>query len=478
MLPYPTPLVRQVFPGLCIDKTRLPASGLKEAGVPSFVAEWLLDKMVPGEGPLQPEAFAQVTRFVDQAFPRKDDSNVIRYDLIQGNVRKLIALLKVYIPPEDGKGQIPEPIAQIPVLNFNKCRISRDLIDANKMLLRQGVWGKISLGMQSDGMPEILDFEPFQCSSVDLGLYNHCRSRFTTDQWRDLLICSMGYNPENPAYTVTAKTWMLARLLPLVERNFSIMELAPKGTGKSYVFENISSKVALISGGKVTPAQLLFNGKTKEVGLLGRHDVVVLDEVQSLSFDNPDEVIGPLKNYLASGRYNRAGFAPIASDCSLVMLANIELDRELKPRYAQHLLANLPEFLSETAFLDRFSGIIPGWKIPKFNRDRIASQVGLKMDFFGEALLSLRRDSRFLAYAQAHTEFHTATIRDQNAILSSATGFLKILYPHLQLTVADFDRDCLQPACQLRQYIHNSLYYLDEEFRQHGPTIHAEATAS
>jgi len=471
MIPYPTDLVHQVFPSLCIDKTRLPSSSLKEAGVPSFVAEWLLDKMVPGKGPLQPEELAKVTGFVHRAFPRKDDSNVIRYDLTQGNTRQLIALLKVYVPLEEGRGRIPEPIAQIPTLNFNKCRISHDLIQANTMLLRQGVWGKIKLGMQSDGTLEIIDFEPFQCSAVDLNLYGQCRSHFTTDQWRDLFICSMGYNPESPDYTLTAKTWMLARLLPLVEPNLSIMELAPKGTGKSYVFENISSKVALISGGKVTPAQLLFNGKTKEVGLLGRHDVVVLDEVQSLSFDNPAEIIGPLKNYLASGRFNRAGFADVDSDCSLVMLANIELDSQLRPRHAHHLLANLPEFLSETAFLDRFSGIIPGWEIPKFNRDRMASQVGLKMDFFGEALLSLRKEGRFRAYAQAHTQFGPTTARDQQAILKSATGFLKILYPHLQLTVADFDRDCLQPARQLRQYIHNSLHYLDDEFRQNGPEV-------
>jgi ATP-dependent Lon protease len=200
-----------------------------------------------------------------------------------------------------------------------------------------------------------------------------------------------------------------------------------------------------------------------------------LDEVQSLSFDNPDEVIGPLKNYLASGRYNRAGFADVASDCSVVMLANIELDEFLKPRNPGNLIADLPSFFSETAFLDRFAGIVPGWEIPKFRRDMSASQVGLKMDFFGEVLLSLRQESSFLAYVKQHTKFdRSATIRDQNAILKSAAGFLKILYPHQKLTLIDYERDCLEPAQKLRQAIRNSLYYMDDEFKQFGQEIRVE----
>ena len=475
MTSYNNDLVKEVFGNLSIDKTRLPSSGLTAVGVPSFVAEWLLDKIVPGSGPLNSTELEKVSAFVKKAFPRKDDRNEIIYDLTQGEVRKLMALVQVRVKLEQGAGEIPDPFARIPVLNLSDCRIPLSLIERNKTLLRQGVWGKISLAMQPDGKVEIIDFDPFQCSKVDLQTYAECRTRFTTEQWRDLLCCSIGFNPDHPSYTDEAKTWILARLLPLVESNLHIMELAPKGTGKSFVFENISSKVALISGGKVTPAQLFINGKTKEVGLLGRHDVVVLDEVQSLSFDNPDEVIGPLKNYLASGRYNRSGFQDVASDCSVVMLANINLDEHLRPHNEDHLVADLPKFFAETAFLDRFAGIIPGWKIPKFQRAMAASQVGLKMDFFGEALLSLRQDNRFFSYAQQHVKFDkSVTVRDQNAILKSASGFLKILYPHLELTLSDFQRDCLEPARSLRQAIRASLYYLDDEFSQFGREIYVE----
>ncbi len=473
---YNNDLVRNVFGPLSIDKTRLPSSGLTSIGVPSFVAEWLLDKIVPGSGPLTSAEQEKVNSFDKKAFPRKDDRNEIIFDLTQGEVHKLIALMQVRVKLEQGTGAIPDPFARIPVLNLTECSISTDLIERNKMLLRQGVWGKISISMRPDGTVEVMDFDPFQCSRVDLQEYAECREKFTTEEWRDLLFCSMGFNPQHPSYNQEAKTWVLARLLPLVEPNYHVMELAPKGTSKSFVFENISSKVALISGGKVTPAQLFINGKTKEIGLLGRHDVVVLDEVQSLTFDNPDEVIGSLKSYLASGRYNRSGFQEVASDCSLVMLANIELDEGLRPRSEDNLIADLPKFFAETAFLDRFSGIIPGWQIPKFQREMMASQVGMKMDFFGEALLSLRQENRFIFYSQQHTQFDkNATVRDQNAILKSATGFLKILYPHLNLTLMDYQRDCLEPARKLRQAIRNSLYYLDDEFKQFGREVCTEA---
>ena len=473
---YPNQLVRNVFGNLCIDKRRFNSSGLKNAGVPSFVAEWLIDKIVQGDAELNVGDIEKINNFVSKAFPRKDDRHVLNFKLTQGEILKIIALMQVRVRLENKGDRIPEPVATIPSLNIEECRIGVDLVERYENLLRQGLWGKISLSMQSDGIVEVIDFDPFQCSDINLTEYAKARSQFNTNQWRDLMFCSMGFNPENAGYSTNAKTWVLARLLPLVESNYHIMELAPKGTGKSFIFENISNKVSLISGGKVTPARLFINGKNKEIGLLGRHDVVVLDEVQSLSFDNPEELIGTLKNYLASGRYNRAGFGEVASDCSLVMLANIDLDRQLRPRNPFDLLQDLPEFLRETALLDRFAGILPGWEIPKFRSEAIATQIGLKTDFFGEALLALRRDNRFASYVNQHTSFdRNTTIRDQQAIQRSASGFLKILYPHLELTPMDYQRDCLEPAIRLRQIVRDQLYHLDDEFKQNGTTIYAEA---
>ncbi|WP_017302744.1 BREX system Lon protease-like protein BrxL [Spirulina subsalsa] len=474
--PYNNQKIRDIFGELSIDKRRLPSSGLTSIGVPSFVAEWLLDKIVPGEGELTPQEHEKVNRFVQKAFPRKDDREEIKFDLKTGQTKTIIALMQVRVKFGKGGEEITEPFARIPTLGFDSCMISTDLINENRMLLRQGIWGKITLSIPSNNKIEVFDFDPFQCSLLDRNAYANFRAQFSNvEEWKDLLFCSMGYNPEHPSYTPEAKTWMLARLIPLVERNYHVMELAPKGTGKSFVFENINSKVAVLSGGKVTRAQLFINGRTKEIGALGRHDVLVLDEVQSLTIDNPDEFIGPLKTYLANGSYNVSSFSdqPITSDCSLVMLANIELTSQLQPRNPNHLVANLPRFFSETALLDRICGIIPGWKIPKFQQAMIASQVGLKMDFFGEALLALRSDPRFEAYAKQHTNFDSKTVnvRDEKSIIKSASGLLKLLYPHLELTPTEYQEHCLKPAVELRQYIRNSLYHLDDEFRRYGQKI-------
>ncbi|MBD2567737.1 BREX system Lon protease-like protein BrxL [Anabaena lutea] len=479
---YNNDLVQQFFQIYSIDKKRLPSSGLTNLGIPSFVAEWLLDKKVPGNGILNDLELAIINDFVQRAFPRKDDQEVIKFKLTQGQTHKLIALLQVRIKLDSNSKQIPEPLANIPLLNFSDCEISTDIVERYQKLLRQGVWGKITLrlksNMNNNFRVSVIDFDPFQSSEVDLQQYAQYRSQFTTEQWRDLMFCSMGFNPEHPNYNYRSKTWMLTRLIPLVESNYHIMELAPKGTGKSFVYENINNKVSVVSGGKITPAKLFIDGQTKSVGLLGRYDVVVLDEIQSLTFDNPDEIIGPLKTYLANGRYNRSGFSdiPISSDCSLVLLGNIELDGDQRPKHRYNLMNNLPKFLWETAFLDRFSGILPGWEIPKFQRDMIANQIGLKMDFFGEALLSLRRDNRFYQYAEQHTQFdhQTITVRDEKAILKTASGFLKILYPHLQLTLQDYQRDCLEPAREIRQQIRNILYNLDDEYKKYGKEIYVD----
>jgi ATP-dependent Lon protease len=328
---YDNNLIRDVFGHLSIDKGRAASSQINAQGIPSFVGEWLLDKVIPGSGSLTTSDAHKLNDFLNTAFPRKDDKNLIHFQLSDGETKKIIALMQVRIKIENGGKLSTDPHASIPALSFSNLPIAVDIVRKHEMLLRHGVWGKITLEKTDESQVEVLDFEPFQSSRIDWDIYYNHRRQFQTSQWRDLMICSMGINPEHPSLTTTAKTWILARLLPLVEPNFHIMELAPKGTGKSFFYENVSSKVTLVGGGKITPAQLFINANTKEVGLLARNDVVVLDEVQSLTFDNPDEIIGTLKTYLASNRYNRSGYADITSDCSLVMLANIELDMNLKP---------------------------------------------------------------------------------------------------------------------------------------------------
>jgi ATP-dependent Lon protease len=347
---------REAFGPLAIDKRRLPSSSLTRLGIPAYVAEWILEEIVPGNGTLNEDELATLQKFTSQMLPRRNEQNVYRNRLLGGGTVSVLAFMNVEVDLTRTK---QDRFARIPVLGFNDCWISDAIVENNESLLRQGMWGIIELSRRDDGI-EVIGFEPMQ-ASVNLKEFYNKRREFSDDEWRELMVSSCGYNPS--AYGVNEQVYMLCRLLPLVQKNMHLMELAPKGTGKSFIYENISPRVYLTSG-NITPAVLFINNATGQEGLLARYDVVVIDEVQRIRLEYPEEIISNLKIYLANGKIRRGGKADIASDCALVMLANVPLSEDLQPD-TELLVQSLPRFMHETAYLDRFRGIIPGWRIPK-----------------------------------------------------------------------------------------------------------------
>jgi ATP-dependent Lon protease len=296
---------------------------------------------------------------------------------------------------------------------------------------------------------------------VNMMLWKEARTQFTLEEWRALLVTSMGYHPA--AFTAAEQSLLLCRLLPLVQKSMHLIELAPKGTGKSYIYENISPRVRLISGGNISPAVLFVNNQSGVTGLLARFAVVVLDEVQTLKFEKPEEIVGGLKGFLANGRLTRGGLHELSSDCGFVMLANIALDEHLNPVH-DPVTYELPRFLQETAFLDRIRGIIPGWQLHKLTRDSFATSLGLKADFFGDALLELREDLSHDQYVALALEWPDHVFkRNTDSVQMIATGFRKLLFPHGEHTPAEFYRYCVQPAIDLRQRVWDVLYATDTE---------------
>ena len=245
-----------------------------------------------------------------------------------------------------------ERVAKMGLLGIGDAFIADTMVQRYPDLLNQGMWGVVQLTNTEEGVA-VDGFKPMQ-ASVNLQLYKEARAEFTLQEWRALMLNSMGYNPL--AFTEEEQTLLLCRLLPLVQKNMHMMELAPKGTGKSYIYENVSPQVRLVSGGNVSPAVLFVNNASGQWGLLARYAVVVLDEIQTLKFEKPEEIVGGLKGYLANGRLTRGGMHETASDCSLVMLANIMLDSQQQP-LIEPLVKELPGFLQETAFLDRIRAL-------------------------------------------------------------------------------------------------------------------------
>jgi ATP-dependent Lon protease len=460
--------VKAVFGRLAIDKRRLPSSQLSRRNVPAYVAEWILDTLAPGQGPVTPAELSKIQAWADRFLPLPDEAKIIKNRLLNGEVVKVLTPVEVEIILTR---RAKERVAQLKLLGLFDVHIADGIVEEYPDLLKQGMWGVVELMDTQEGVA-LTSFKPMQ-ASVNLEIFKEKRAAFSLEEWRALLLTSMGYNPWS--FSESEKTYLLCRLLPLVEKNLHLLELAPKGTGKSYLFENINPRVRLISGGNVSPAVLFVNNATGQWGLLARFAVVVLDEVQTLKFEKPQEIVGGLKGFLANGRLTRGGLYETSSPCSLVMLANIILDSEQRPVLSP-LVKELPEFLQETAFLDRLRGILPGWKVHKLSGESFAQGVGLKSDFFGDALLALREDVSTNQFANRTIVLKGKKLykRNEDAVRLLASGLMKLQFPHGQISLDEFEIYCARPAAELRQLVWDQLYMLDAEYRQYDEEIQYE----
>jgi ATP-dependent Lon protease len=240
-----------------------------------------------------------------------------------------------------------------------------------------------------NGRPFKIDsLRPIQMSKSDaLEVLAKGRQAFTTEQWVDLLIRSVGLEPGG--LTDRAKKLAILRMLPFVERNYNMVELGPKGTGKSHLFQQISPYSHLISGGKATVAKMFVNNATGQRGLVCQYDVVCLDEISGNSFAQKDGV-NLMKGYMASGQLSR-GKENIRADGGIVLLGNLDVDIEQQQKIG-HLLDPLPpEMRDDTAFMDRLHAFVPGWEFPKLHpREHLTDHFGLVSDFLSECWDKLR----------------------------------------------------------------------------------------
>lgn len=457
-----------IFGNMAIDKRRLPMSQISKRGVPAYVGEWVLDSIVPGSGPLTAEESDKLSRWVSKYIPGPGDNNLIKHRLLAGEIVKLLTSVQVEVVLTRKR---QERMAKLPLLGIGDAFISDGLVEQFPDLLKHGMWGVVELVNTPEGVT-LNSFRPMQ-ASLNLKLFKDARRQFTLDEWRNLMMISMGYHPG--AFTEDEHLLLLFRLLPLVQKNMHMLELAPKGTGKSYIYENISPRVRLVSGGNISPAVLFVNNATDQWGLLARYAVVVLDEVQTLRFDQPGEIIGGLKGFMANNRLTRGGRNETPSDAGLVLLANILLDSRQQP-VLEPIVRELPSFLQETAFLDRLRALIPGWQVRKLGGDSFARSVGLKSDFFGDALVTLRDDLDIDQRVTRRVRLTGDKVykRNEDAVCMIASGMMKLLFPHGEVTDEQFDYYCVRPGKMLRQNVWDQLQMLDGEYRQFDSQIRYE----
>jgi len=456
-------LIVACFPDVSVHKGVAGSIGAGERAIPAFVRDWLVSRYSVGGVPDRP----RIQQFLAEHLPDKQQREFLRNRLVKGDQLTLLDGYEVTIDLRKG-----ERVLKIPALDVFDAKVLPSIVDNNPLLLNGPVWGAGRLEYhfaEEGGEVWMTEFQPMQTASVDLDYFLAQRPRFSVDQWRALLVRSMGYEPDR--YTPAQLSWLLARLAVLVQARVNLIELAPKGTGKSYVFSQLSKYGWLISGGIVTRAKLFYDMAIRVPGVITRYDAVVLDEVQTIRLQPEGEILGALKGFLEYGEFRVMGFSG-NSEAGFALLANIPIGSDGKPVQATGqggcLLETMPSWLrgkDATALLDRFHGIIPGWEIPRIQRDHIADGVGLRADYLAEVLHALRHREEHADFVKQYTSAPgDADKRDVTAVQRLATAFLRLYFPDLRVSREEFEHFCLQPARTMRALAREQMSSMDPEY--------------
>jgi ATP-dependent Lon protease len=334
-------------------------------------------------------------------------------------------------------------LATLPSLRLTDVRISPELVAEHERMLTGGFYAEITLtydapvAQEKNGRPfGVENLRAIQLSKREvLEQLADARRAFSTADWKTLLLRSVGIEPAS--LSERSLDALLLRMVPFVERNYNLVELGPRGTGKSHLFQQVSPYAHLISGGKATVARMFVNNASGQRGLVCQYDVVCFDEISGISFDQKDGV-NIMKGYMESGEFSR-GKESIRADGSLVLVGNFEVDVEHQQRIG-HLFGPLPpEMRDDTAFMDRIHAFLPGWDVPKIGRDLLTNHFGMVSDFLAECFSQLRTQSRVPAMQNRLSFGGALSGRDTNAVNKTVSGLLKLLYPSADLPIPDAD---------------------------------------
>lgn len=406
--------------------------------VPTYVVEFMLGRYCASTDPVEiEEGLEIVQRQLSDRTVRAGEEELFKARAYKTGSAKLIDIVSVrFVEKENGY------LASLPSLNLSRVRIPDKIVDDNERLLTGGFYAEVTLSYDSIIAEEkgnafgIAELRPIQMSNRNvLDVMAEARTQFSSEEWRDFLVRSIGLEPSE--LSQRAKDAILLRMVPFVERNYNMVELGPRGTGKSHLFQQVSPYAHLISGGKATIAKMFVNNANGQRGLVCQYDVVCFDEVSGISFDTK-EGINIMKGYMESGEFSR-GKESIRADGSMVFVGNFDVDVEHQQRVG-HLFGPLPaEMRDDTAWMDRIHCYLPGWDVPKMNKDLTTDHFGLVSDFFSECMTRLRFQSRVSAMQNRVHLGGALSGRDTNAVNKTVSGLLKLMYPDQEMAVSDDD---------------------------------------
>lgn len=422
------------------------------ANVPVYVLEYLLGKYCATDDPAAVEAGLRLVNFtVAENFIRPDEANKAQFTLKDRGQATFIDKIRV-------RALENKDWAELANLGNRYLHVPDHLIRQYPRLLEGGIWGQVDLEYRPDDEDEgkgrpfyVTDIRPIQLASFDLDEYVAGRARFSTDEWIDLLIRSIGLEPTY--FSRRVKLLLLTRLVPMVERNYNLVELGPRGTGKSFVYREVSPYAILVSGGRTTVANLFYHLGTGKVGLVGLWDTVAFDEVAGIQFDDKT-AIQILKDYMEAGSFSR-GREEIVAEASMAFLGNMNVPVDVLVKTG-HLFQPLPDAMQDMALIDRLHFYLPGWEVPKMAVEHFTSGYGFVVDYLAEALRELRKQNFAEAIDRHFSLGSHLNARDAKAVRKTVAGLVKLLYPDRQYAEGEL-QECLELALEGRRRVKEQL---------------------
>ncbi len=407
--------------------------------VPTYVVEFLLGRYCASINQKEiDEGLEIVQRQLESRTVKAGEEELFKSRARENGEVKLIDLITARL---DAKTD--SYVATLPSLQLIDSRIPDEMVRKHERMLTGGFYAEITLSYdptiteENKGRPfGVTNLREIQLSKHDiLDVLAKARKNFSTEEWKTLLLRSVGI--ESSKLSERAKNALLLRMVPFVERNYNQVELGPRGTGKSHLFQQISPYAHLISGGKATVAKMFVNNSTGQRGLVCQYDVVCFDEISGISFDQKDGV-NIMKGYMESGEFSR-GKESIRASGSIVLVGNFEVDVEHQQRIG-HLFGPMPdEIRNDTAFMDRIHAYLPGWDVPKIGKDLLTNHFALVSDFLSECWSQLRNQSRLPLFQNRVLYGGALSPRDANAVNKTVSGLLKLLYPAIDSEIPDED---------------------------------------
>jgi len=451
--------INEHFPGLVVRKD-LVKIVKGNAIVPSYVLEYLLGQYcaTSDEASIK-SGIDTVKEILRKHYVHRNEAGLVKSIIKEKGRHKVIDKISVALNDKAGTYE-----ASFSNLGIKKVLVTADTVKKHPKLLVSGVWCIAELEYEyledPKASPWVMEsIKPIQLSHFDYDAYIEARQKFTTDEWIDLLLQSIGFNPE--MFGKRSKLLQLVRLIPFCERNYNLIELGPKGTGKSHIYSEFSPHGILISGGEVTVPKLFVNNSTGKLGLVGYWDAVAFDEFAGKQKKPNKALVDIMKNYMANKSFSR-GVETLGAEASMVFVGNTQ---HTLPYMLKHtdLFDELPDAFHDSAFLDRLHFYLPGWEVDIIRGEMFSDGYGFVVDYLAEILRTLRNHDFSQLYAEQFELLADISTRDRDAITKTFGGLMKILFPHRAATEEEVE-DILKFAVEGRKRVKDQLMRIDQTY--------------